>query len=107
MKAVYRHLNFLVLTSAFIVSPAMLTSAAAQDDKHQDANQRNDQEQTRVYDQTHKDYHNWNENEDRSYHQYLGEQHKNYVDYSKLDRKDQDQYWNWRHAHPDGDQGKH
>lgn len=102
MRAGYRHLAYLVLTAALVAPAAMTTVAVAQDDQHYD-NQRNDQK--RVYDRTHKDYHNWNDNEDRSYHQYLQVQHKSYRDYSKQNRKGQDQYWNWRHSHPD-DQGK-
>jgi hypothetical protein len=84
------------------------TSAMAQDDQRQHADEHKDNDKkTRVYDRGHKDYHDWNENEDRSYHQYLTEQHKEDRDYSKLNRRQQDQYWNWRHNHPDDNQEKH
>ena len=101
MKAGYRHLSYLVLTTALIAPVALGTRAAAQDDKRQDDSQHNDKKQARVYDRTHKDYHNWNDSEDRSYRVYLGQNHVDYRDYSKLNHTQQDQYWNWRHSHPD------
>ena len=102
MKAGYRHVAYLVLTAALVAPTAMTTVGVAQDDQHHD-NQRTDQQnqQKRVYDRSHKDYHDWNDNEDRAYHQYFQEQHKTYRDYSKQNRTGQDQYWNWRHDHPD------
>jgi ribulose kinase len=77
MKAGFRHLSFLALTAALLAPAAVTTRAAAQDDrrqedKRQEDTQRNDRNQTRVYDRTHKDYHDWNENEDRSYREYAG-----------------------------------
>ena len=77
MKAGFRHLSLLALTAALLAPAAITTRAAAQDDRRQDDkrqedSQRNDRNHTRVYDRTHKDYHDWNENEDRSYRQYAG-----------------------------------
>lgn len=106
MKAGYRHMSFLALTAALLAPAAITTRSAAQDDKRQEDNQRNDKNQTRVYDRTHKDYHDWNENEDRSYRQYAGQNQQDYREYNKLNNEQQDQYWNWRHSHPDGDQEK-
>ncbi len=57
--------------------------------------------QVRVYDKNHKDYHNWDDNENRAWGVYLTENHKNHHEYSKASKKEQGQYWNWRHAHPD------
>jgi hypothetical protein len=111
MKAGYRHMRFLALTAALLAPAAITTRAAAQDDRRQDDKrqedtQRNDKNQTRVYDRTHKDYHDWNENEDRSYRQYAGQNQQDCREYNKLNNEQQDQYWNWRHSHPDGDQEK-
>jgi hypothetical protein len=58
--------------------------------------------QVRVYDRTHKDYHNWDEHESQAWGVYLTNNHRPIVVYSKARRSDQDGYWNWRHAHPDG-----
>jgi hypothetical protein len=57
--------------------------------------------QVRVYDRSHKDYHNWDENENRAWGQYLSENHRNSHEYTKAKKKEQSQYWKWRHAHPD------
>jgi hypothetical protein len=57
--------------------------------------------QVRVYDRDHKDYHNWDDNENRAWGTYLTENHKDSHDYSKSNKKEQSRYWNWRHAHPD------
>ena len=55
----------------------------------------------RVYDAPHGDYHNWDSREDRAYRVYLTEHHREYRAFTKLDRRDQDDYWQWRHEHPD------
>jgi hypothetical protein len=57
--------------------------------------------QVRVYDKQHKDYHNWDDNENRAWGQYLTENHRDSHEYSKSNKREQSQYWNWRHAHPD------
>jgi hypothetical protein len=57
--------------------------------------------QVRVYDRNHKDYHNWDDNENRAWGVYLTENHKNHHDYAKASKKEQGQYWDWRHSHPD------
>jgi len=58
--------------------------------------------QVRVYDKDHKDYHNWDDNEDRAYRGYLTDQHITYRAYDKQSSKTQKAYWNYRHSHPDG-----
>jgi len=88
---------------------------AQQDDEHHGDNQRQEQDQAqqrdqrdqqhqnqqRIYDSSHHDYHQWNENEDHTYRQYLSEHHKQYRDFQSESSKQQNQYWNWRHSHPD------
>ena len=53
----------------------------------------------RVFDRTHKDYHVWDDNEDKTFRVYLGDQHMKYRRYSRLNRGQQTNYWNWRHTH--------
>jgi hypothetical protein len=55
----------------------------------------------RVYDAPHGDYHRWDSHEDRAYRVYLSEQHVGYVEFGRLEPARQQDYWNWRHAHPD------
>jgi hypothetical protein len=59
--------------------------------------------QVRVYDRDHRDYHNWDDHEDRAFRNYLAEQHRDYREYNQQNRREQKHYWNWRHSHPDHD----
>jgi hypothetical protein len=56
-----------------------------------------------VYDEPHRDYHRWNSGEERSYRAYLAEQHREYRPFGKIERPEQDKYWDWRHSHPDSE----
>ena len=55
----------------------------------------------RYYDKSGKDYHTWNSNEDRAYRSYVTEQHQQYRDFNRVNRNQQQQYFTWRHQHPD------
>jgi hypothetical protein len=79
----------LVLT-AVLASPGIVLAAPAQVGI-----------QVRVYDKDHKDYHNWDDNENRAWGQYLSEKHEKPHDFKKAKKTQQSQYWNWRHDHPD------
>ena len=57
--------------------------------------------QVRVYDRDHRDYHNWDDHEDRAYRGYLVERHQTYRAYNDQRARDQRNYWKWRHNHPD------
>ena len=59
--------------------------------------------QARVYDRDHKDYHNWDDRENQAWGTYQSDHHIKSHEFSKANKKDQSQYWNWRHAHPDKD----
>ena len=90
MNRAHRYIATLFLTAA-IATPAMVMAAPAPQISIQ----------FRAYDRQHKDYHNWDGNEDQAYRGYLQEQHRNYRVYNKQPRRTQDQYWNWRHSHED------
>lgn len=87
-----------LLLAATLVSPTLVSPVSARSAATEDRVER------RVYDRTHKDYHVWNDQEDRAYHQYLDEHHLVYRGYTKLKASRQRDYWNWRHAHGDGDE---
>ena len=55
----------------------------------------------KYYDRDGKDYHTWNAQEDRAYHAYVGEQHQQYREFKKVKRVHQQEYFKWRHEHPD------
>ena len=92
---IHKHIAGLFLSAALIVPAyALATRPSAK----QDAGV-----QIRVYDSEHKDYHDWDDNESRAWGQYLSENHKKAHNFQKADKKEQSDYWNWRHAHPDTD----
>ena len=51
----------------------------------------------RVYDRGNKDYHNWDDNEAKTYTTYRADHPKLKVTFTKNSRSDQDAYWKYRH----------
>jgi hypothetical protein len=92
-----RYLGFLFLTAALTASAAPRAGAA------QEVVVTTGGDHTRYYDRNHRDYHEWNDREDRSYRVYLGERHRDYREFRLNSRHEQGNYWNWRHHHPDRD----
>jgi hypothetical protein len=91
MHHAHRYIASLFLTAALVAPVTILAAPAPQEASVQ----------IRVYDRNHKDYHNWDDNENRAWGQYQTEHHKNSHEFSKANKREQGQYWNWRHAHPD------
>jgi hypothetical protein len=88
MHSRLRYMASLLVTAA-LVAPVAIQAAPAP------------QVQVRVYDKDHKDYHNWDDNENRAWNQYLSDNHKQPHDFKKAKKSEQSEYWNWRHDHPD------
>jgi hypothetical protein len=84
----HRYLSLLFLTATLIV-PAAISA------------QENHSANKRYYDKNGKDWHEWNQNEDRSYHQYLQDNHRKDHDISKANSREKNDYFKYRHAHPD------
>ena len=86
--------HFLILgglcMAAALIAPVTLKA----DDDH-----RHDK---RYYDRDGKDYHQWDDHEDRAYRLYLQEHHREYRVFPKTNAAQQREYFLWRHAHPDG-----
>lgn len=55
----------------------------------------------RYYDREHRDYHYWNNNEDRAYRSYREGRHESYREFQHISHAQQRHYWTWRHEHPD------
>ena len=55
----------------------------------------------RVYDSHHKDYHNWDDRENHAWGVYLSNNHRSYHEYKRAKRREREEYWEWRHQHPD------
>ena len=84
------------LVAALAAPVSIRAIPAAQEDHKQD-------EHKRVYDKQHKDYHNWDDNENRAWGNFLTENHRDSHEFAKSNKKEQSEYWNWRHSHPDKD----
>jgi hypothetical protein len=64
---------------------------------------RADDHPMRYEDRAHHDRHEWNEGENTAYRHYVDERKMKYRDFNRLNRRDQDHYWTWRHEHMDND----
>ena len=86
MKTPTRYFAALILASAITAIPMAFAD---------------DHDTHRYYDKNHKDYHQWNDNEDRSYGIFLNENHIQVHTFRKAKPEEQQRYWTWRHDHPD------
>jgi hypothetical protein len=93
MHPVNRHIASLLLTATLVVPAAIKAAPVPQEASVN----------VRVYDKDHKDYHHWDHKENQAWGLFLTENHHKHYEYSKANSKQQEQYWNWRHAHPDKD----
>ena len=78
--------------SAFLVGASLIAPAVLKADDHHEK---------RYYDRGGRDYHSWNNQEDRAYRAYLEEQHRDYREFNRENRVRQTEYFRWRHDHPD------
>ena len=91
MNNTHRYICALFLTAAFATPAALLAAPAPQEAAVQ----------IRVFDRNHKDYHNWDDRENHAWGVYLTNNHKKNHEFGKASKKEQANYWNWRHSHPD------
>lgn len=82
--------NILVALS---LSVALITPVCLQAQDHHD--------DKGYYDKHHKDYHHWDDNEDKAWRIYLEQQHHAYYDWNRANARQQQAYWDWRHNHSD------
>ena len=83
---------------AALLSPTLIN---AQDrDRDRDRGEHHDQDR-RYYDRRHKDYHNWDSNEDRAYHMYWEQHRRSYIEWERANERQRQAYWDWRHQHSD------
>jgi hypothetical protein len=91
MRHTHRYIGSLFLAAVLSAPVAIMAAPVPQDASVQ----------VRVYDRDHKDYHNWDDNENRQWGIFLTNNHRKSHEFAKANRKEQSEYWNWRHAHPD------
>lgn len=92
MKNMRIYLGSLLAVAALAMPMASYAKATPQDDHEQ-----------RYYDRDHKDYHKWDDREDRAWDKFLEEKHRVKHAFREAKRKEQNEYWSWRHEHPDHD----
>jgi hypothetical protein len=79
----------LLMTATLAVPAAVPTSALA--------GTANASVTLRVYDPYRRDYHRWDNREERSYRAYLAERHRSYRAYERQRLAQRRAYWRWRH----------
>lgn len=89
----YRYISSLVLAAALAAPVAIVAAPRPQDASVQ----------VRVYDRDHKDYHNWDDHENRQWGIYLNNNHRKSYEFSKANKREQANYWKWRYENPDHD----
>jgi hypothetical protein len=82
--------RFTLLTTFFAAAAIMAPVAMNAADKDK-----------KYYDRDGRDYHAWNDHEDRAYRVYLTEQHRDYREFHTVKPVQQREYFKWRHEHPD------
>ena len=93
MRHINRYFSLLFLGAALVAPAALIAGPQPQEGSVQ----------VRVYDRDHRDYHNWDDREDRAYRRYLVVQHRGYRSYERQNYRVHRHYWQWRHSHPDND----
>ena len=83
--------HFLILGGLMMAASLISPVAIMADDDHHG--------EKRYYDRDGRDYHYWNDNEDRQYRTYLVEQHRAYVPFVKVDVRRRREYFRYRHEH--------
>jgi hypothetical protein len=81
----------LFVTTALLAPVAIMAAPAAARQEDRD----------RIYDKEHKDYHHWDDKEDAAWKRFLAEKHRKDHEFAKANEKEQSEYWQWRHSHPD------
>lgn len=62
-----------------------------------------DRDNQRYYDPEYRDYHQWNDREDRAWRHYQEERHERYRRWQEANEDQRRAYWRWRHDHRDWD----
>ena len=97
MRTLTRYYSIGLLSATLLAPVAILPGTAfAQDDHRKEA-----ENARRYQDAKHHDEHAWNDHEDRAYHMWVEERHRKYNDFDRLNARDQQAYWDWRHNHSD------
>ena len=84
-------MNRVLLVAIFAGAVSLFPSTATAQDRG-----------THTYtDTAHGDKHEWNIREDDAWKRYRHEHHIKQEDFARLKHRQQEDYWKWRHEHPD------
>ena len=82
----------------------LLSNSLFAQDRDRDYNRYHDDHQDNrhhFYDRSHKDYHAFDQHEDRAWRMYWQQRHHAYVNWDRASDPERQDYWNWRHNHSD------
>src|SRR6266705_2420206 len=83
-----------LFVTAVLASPMVATTRALAAEPRANANIT-----VRVYDPYRRDYHAWDNREQRTYRAYLAQRHRSYLAYQRQRLAQRRAYWQWRHEH--------
>ncbi len=89
------------LLGATLLAPTAFLPATALAQDHRDEQRKEAANNRRYQDAKHRDEHAWNDHEDRAFRMWLEERHRKYDGFDRLNARDQQAYWDWRHNHSD------
>jgi len=101
MRTLTRYYGIGLLSATLVAAVAILPGTSLAQDNHRNEERREAENARRYQDAKHHDEHAWNEHEDRAYRMWLGERHRKYNGFERLNGRDQQAYWDWRHNHSD------
>ncbi len=90
----YRYLSVMVVGAALFGSMVVNAQDRDREEKREHQNQR-------FYDKSGRDWHDWNDDENRAYRKYLQEHRKKEHDFGRASGRERNDYFKWRHEHPD------
>jgi len=93
-----------ILLTATLGAPLYASPIGLTQDKHEKQEEKREEKaRERYYDKHHKDYHDWDDREEHSFHLYLTEKHHPIIEFRRMKERDRQRYWTWRHSHEDHD----
>jgi hypothetical protein len=103
MKTLFRFYGIGLLGVTLMVPLTILPGALQAQGERRDNRAYDQKNDRRYHDAKHNDDHEWNSHEDQAYRMYTQQNHRKYNDFSRLKPRDQQNYFDWRHNHSDGE----
>lgn len=91
----------LLIPGVLLLGAALIVPIVAGADRGGQSYNRRYYENRRYFDRDSRDYHVWNNQEDRAYRFYLKDQRREYREWRNVRGPGHLEYFRWRHSHPD------